>query len=192
MVTSTKAPCFLLQGDSLVALDLGQQPQHIECEDLLFDGEASIGLGGLIEALAQGSLDEFQACTVSHDADERDLIQVLRFGGALSGQTRASDAEARTDLASKDGIFRASSASFRDLARIDELSNSNAEIIGLYDRLPEATLPNVSLPAQDLQSLKVPRPVTTKLPRKKERRSPQRPFKVPGQYTTARSLKLQS
>ncbi|CAM6105997.1 unnamed protein product [Calypogeia fissa] len=177
------------EGDSLVALDLPQQP-HFQSQDLLFDGEASIGLGGLIEALAQGSLDEFQACTISHDAEERDIIQTHRRGVEASGQTRASDAETRTESPSKEGTGGASSASFRDLAKIDELSNGNA-VIGLFERLPEATLPNVSLPSQDLQSLKVRRPVDNKLSRKKERRSPQRPFKVPGQYTAARSLKLQ-
>jgi hypothetical protein len=47
------------QDISLVPFDAAEQPlsSNGQEQDLFFDGEASMGIGGLIEALAQGSLD---------------------------------------------------------------------------------------------------------------------------------------
>ncbi|KAG6546752.1 hypothetical protein Mapa_011941 [Marchantia paleacea] len=177
-------------------------------QDLLFGGEASIGLGGLIEALAgNGSLDGFQTEPFSQlseelNADTRVKQEFEVVSKSKEGNDQAWDVvpkSLRVQVSPSMGIVVDDSTSlvdnFDDIrsdllegAKNDEGQENTEFFVGTKSS------PIVSV--QDGDSDVPTRPASCRPQRQKDRRqasgSPPRPFKLNARYTNMRSLKLQT
>ncbi|BBN17270.1 hypothetical protein Mp_7g13240 [Marchantia polymorpha subsp. ruderalis] len=185
-----------------------EQLQSSQNQDLLFGGEASIGLSGLIEALAgNGSLDGFQTEPFSQLSDELNVDTRVKQEFEVMGKTKEGNDEA-WDVAPKSLRVQVSPSignvvddstslvdNFADIrsdllegAKNDEGQENTEFFVGTKSS------PIVSV--QDGDSDVPTRSASCRPQRQKDRRqasgSPPRPFKLNARYTNMRSLKLQT